>query len=113
MNSGIDAIDQRLPNFLPLWESIDLQDYRNRYATYSRDEALQNLVRRVPLMAIWDDHELSDNASGDENRCVPTRSQCEFLPLKCNPFTFFPNPINQVGSGESQSCLSSTRQLVS
>ena len=69
-SGGTDAIDQRLAGFLPLGETIDLQDYRNRYASYSRDEALQNLLRRVPIMAIWDDHELSNNASGDETRYV-------------------------------------------
>lgn len=44
-----------------------MQDYRNRYASHNRDEAVRNLRRRVPLMALWDDHELSDNAFGDAN----------------------------------------------
>jgi len=64
---GNDAFDQREPDLLPKWETIDLQDYRNRYASYNHDESVQNLRRRVPLMAIWDDHELSNNASGDIN----------------------------------------------
>jgi len=66
-DTGIDAIDQRGPDLLPQWETIDLQDYRNRFASYRRDEALQNLHRRVPIMAFWDDHELSDNARGDDD----------------------------------------------
>ena len=61
---------KRLDGFLPLWESIDLQDYRNWYASHSRDEALQNLMRRILIMAIWDDHELSNDALGDKSRCV-------------------------------------------
>jgi PhoD-like phosphatase, N-terminal domain/PhoD-like phosphatase len=33
----------RKAEILPLWEAIDLQDYRLRYATYHRDEGLCNL----------------------------------------------------------------------
>lgn len=49
---------------LPIWEIVDLQDYRNRYATYHLDEGLQNLRRRAPMMSTWDDHETTNNAYG-------------------------------------------------
>ena len=48
----------------PKWEIVDLQDYRNRYATYHLDEGLRNLRRRAPVIQIWDDHELTNNAYG-------------------------------------------------
>lgn len=42
-----------------------MQDYRNRYATYHLDEGLRNLRRRAPVIQIWDDHELTNNAYGE------------------------------------------------
>jgi len=53
----------------PGWEIVDLQDYRLRYAMYNTDEALQNLRARAPMIAIWDDHELTNDAhsTGAEN----------------------------------------------
>jgi alkaline phosphatase D len=41
-----------------------LQDYRNRYAQYRRDEALQTLHRVAPVIANWDDHEHTNNVYG-------------------------------------------------
>lgn len=65
-NYGTYATD--LPNrrdmTLPEWEIVDLQDYRNRYATYHLDEGLQNLRRRAPMMSTWDDHETTNNSYG-------------------------------------------------
>ena len=49
---------------LPKWEIVELQDYRNRYATYHLDEGLQNLRRRAPMMSTWDDHETTNNSYG-------------------------------------------------
>lgn len=54
---------ERVQGILPLWETITLQDYRLRYATYIQlDEGLRNLRRRAPMMASWDDHETANNA---------------------------------------------------
>ncbi|GAB4817815.1 hypothetical protein N2152v2_004861 [Parachlorella kessleri] len=39
-----------------------LLDYRARYACYRTDPALQELHRRLPMVAIWDDHEVADEA---------------------------------------------------
>jgi len=36
----------------PKWEIVDCQDYRNRYAQYRRDEALQTLHRVAPLSTL-------------------------------------------------------------
>lgn len=48
----------------PKWEIVDCQDYRNRYAQYRRDEALQTIHRVAPLIANWDDHEHTNNVYG-------------------------------------------------
>jgi len=55
---------ERKAKILPKWEQISLQDYRNRMATYHTDEGLQNLRRRAPLIACWDDHEFTNNPFG-------------------------------------------------
>ena len=49
---------------MPDWEISSLQDYRLRFATYSLDEGLENLRRRAPMIAIWDDHETTNNSYG-------------------------------------------------
>ncbi|MEI8303036.1 MAG: alkaline phosphatase D family protein [Burkholderiales bacterium] len=53
----------------PAGEIVSLEDYRTRYATYRSDPALQALHARMPLIAIWDDHEFANNAwvGGAEN----------------------------------------------
>ena len=58
-----DIKSERSKSVLPLWETVDLQDYRLRHASYVHsDEALRNIRRAVPLIASWDDHELANNA---------------------------------------------------
>jgi alkaline phosphatase D len=53
----------------PPTEIISLEDYRMRYSQYRRDPDLQELHRQHPIIAIWDDHEVADNAwkDGAEN----------------------------------------------
>ncbi|MEU2714043.1 alkaline phosphatase D family protein [Streptomyces sp. NPDC007205] len=46
----------------PANEIITLADYRIRHATYKTDPDLQALHLKVPVVAIWDDHEFADNA---------------------------------------------------
>ncbi len=41
-----------------------LADYRNIYRTYRSDAQMQALNARFPLVAIWDDHEFSDDCWG-------------------------------------------------
>uniref|UniRef100_A0A1D2A9Z6 Phospholipase D n=2 Tax=Auxenochlorella protothecoides TaxID=3075 RepID=A0A1D2A9Z6_AUXPR len=38
-----------------------LDDYRERYACYRTDPDLQELHRKVPMIAVWDDHEIADS----------------------------------------------------
>ncbi|WP_375404807.1 alkaline phosphatase D family protein [uncultured Sphingomonas sp.] len=46
----------------PRGEAVTLADYRLRYASYRADPALQELHRRYPMIAIWDDHEVANNS---------------------------------------------------
>ena len=50
-------------------EMLDLDSYRQRYASYRVDPALQELHRRFPMVAIWDDHEFANDSwrGGAEN----------------------------------------------
>ncbi|MDH4405069.1 MAG: ExeM/NucH family extracellular endonuclease [Cyanobium sp. D14.bin.5] len=62
-----DAATDR--GFLPNREIISLDDYRQRYAQYHTDQNLQALRAAAPLIAIWDDHETSNDSwsGGAEN----------------------------------------------
>ncbi len=46
----------------PAGEMIRLDDYRQRYASYRVDPALQALHRNFPMISIWDDHEFANDA---------------------------------------------------
>ena len=59
----------RLPFQLPDHELLALADYRLRYASYRCDPDLQALHLRMPMIASWDDHEISNDswAGGAQN----------------------------------------------
>ncbi|WP_230962479.1 alkaline phosphatase D family protein, partial [Erythrobacter donghaensis] len=46
----------------PDHEMITLADYRLRYASYRLDPDLQALHQSVPMIAMWDDHEIANDA---------------------------------------------------
>ncbi|MEL6686244.1 MAG: alkaline phosphatase D family protein [Pseudomonadota bacterium] len=46
----------------PAHEIITLDDYRQRHAQYRRDASLQAVTAAMPLIAIWDDHETSNDS---------------------------------------------------
>ncbi|WP_165856884.1 alkaline phosphatase D family protein [Marinobacter sp. JSM 1782161] len=50
-------------------ELLALEDYRSRYALYRTDSNLQVLHAQVPFIAVWDDHEVANDAweSGAQN----------------------------------------------
>jgi alkaline phosphatase D len=50
----------RIPE--PRREAVTLSDYRIRYATYRTDPDLQDAHRQHPFIAVWDDHELTNDA---------------------------------------------------
>ncbi|WP_338844636.1 alkaline phosphatase D family protein [Massilia sp. W12] len=45
--------------------AVSVDDYRSLYKTYRSDARLQALHAKFPLIAIWDDHEFSDDAWQD------------------------------------------------
>ncbi len=45
-------------------ELHSLYDYRNRYAQYRTDPALQGMHARAPWILTWDDHEFDNNYAG-------------------------------------------------
>jgi len=53
----------------PAHEILTLADYRARYSQYRRDPDLQECHRQHPMVAVWDDHEVADDAwaGGAEN----------------------------------------------
>lgn len=57
----------RIPD--PPHETVNLRDYRTRYAQYRADADLQDAHAAAPWIAIWDDHESANNsfATGADN----------------------------------------------
>jgi alkaline phosphatase D len=53
----------------PAGETVHLDDYRQRYQSYRSDADLQALHGAFPMIAIWDDHEFSNDTwkGGAEN----------------------------------------------
>eukprot|EP00877_Chromochloris_zofingiensis_P008820 jgi/Chrzof1/4191/Cz14g02110.t1 len=46
----------------PQKEIVALEDYRQRHSLYREDAGLQALSASAPLFALWDDHEITNNA---------------------------------------------------
>jgi alkaline phosphatase D len=60
----------RVPS--PLHEIITLADYRERHAQYKLDHGSKALHSNAPIIAVWDDHEFSNDAwkKGAENHAI-------------------------------------------
>lgn len=86
----------------PDHELLTLTDYRQRHAQYRTDSDLRTLHERFPMIAVWDDHDLADNAwsSGAANhdeesegsfaarRAAAVQAYHEWLPTR------LPDPAN-------------------
>lgn len=59
---------------VPANEILTVQDYRARYAQYRSDPDAKNLHARMPMIAVWDDHEVANDAwrDGAENHSPAT-----------------------------------------
>jgi alkaline phosphatase D len=94
-----------LPNGLPVVGGSgvyanSLEDYRTLYRTYRGDARLQELHRKFPMIAIWDDHEFSDdcwqdhqtynNANTQETSRRRSASQAwaEYMPIDFGDVSF-------------------------
>lgn len=83
----------------PPTELLTLADYRRRYAQYRTDPDLLNLHARLPMIAVWDDHELANNAwkDGADNhtegvegsfalrRAAAQQAWHEWMPVRSGP----------------------------
>lgn len=77
-----------------------LDDYRSLYRTYRSDSRLQEIHRRFPMIAIWDDHEFSDDCWQDhqtytnENKMQTNRRRdasqawAEYMPIDFGDVSF-------------------------
>ena len=73
-----------------------LADYRRRHSQYKTDPDLQELHRRHPMVAVWDDHDVADGAWRDgaaghdaeedgewsDRRAAAIRAYLEWLPVR-------------------------------
>lgn len=80
-------------------ECTTLGDYRTRHAQYKRDPDLQALHRVHPMIAVWDDHEIANDAfrDGAENhqpesegdwparRAAAVRAYLDWMPVRETP----------------------------
>ena len=86
----------RIPE--PVTELRSLLDYRLRHAQYKRDPDSQAMLASLPLIAVWDDHEIADNAwrkgaeghqedDGDWNarRNAAIQAYFEWMPIRGRP----------------------------
>ena len=64
--SAKEGLAERL---VPGAETVTLAQYRERFATYRRDPDLQRLHQLYPVISMWDDHEVANDAwkGGAEN----------------------------------------------
>lgn len=81
----------------PAGETVSLADLRTRHAQYKTDPDLQALHAAHPLIAVWDDHELANNAwrdgaqnhQGEEGdwpsrRDAAIQAWLEWMPVRVN-----------------------------
>lgn len=84
-------------------EMISLADYRLRFACYRADPDLQQLHRMAPMVALWDDHEITNDSweggaqnhqssEGDWNtrRAAAMQAYREWMPVSEEPWKRYP-----------------------
>lgn len=80
---------------IPANEIVTLEDYRARYKQYRRDEKLKLAHQKKPFIAVWDDHEITNDTykDGAENhqpkegdfsvrKLAALKAYSEYIPLK-------------------------------
>lgn len=79
----------------PWHEIVTVADYRLRYGSHRSDPDLQEIHRRHPMIPVWDDHEIANNAyaTGAENhnpsegpwaerRAAAVQAYFEWMPVR-------------------------------
>lgn len=80
---------------IPAHEIVSMQDYRDRYAQYRLDPDLQAVHAAHPFIAIWDDHEITNNSykdgaqnhqedegSYEDRKAIAKQVYYEWLPIR-------------------------------
>ncbi len=80
---------------VPEHEIISLEDYRLRHGQYRSDPGLQGVTAKMPMIAIWDDHETSNDSWKDgaqnhqdnegpweDRRRAALRAYYEWMPIR-------------------------------
>src|SRR5690606_14570219 len=99
-----DRIAER--NVLPAHdhEMVSLLDYRMRLACYRADADLQKLHQMAPMVALWDDHEITNDSweggaqnhqpdkDGDWNirKAAAVQAYREWMPVSDEPWKAYP-----------------------
>ncbi|MAT05333.1 MAG: hypothetical protein CL424_09865 [Acidimicrobiaceae bacterium] len=68
----------------PPHDCTTLDDYRRRHAQHRTDDGLRRLHANRPFLAVWDDHEVIDNAPDDESmarRAAGIQAWQEWMPV--------------------------------
>ncbi len=91
---GNEELDRQ---HIPAKELLTLEDYRTRYSQYRLDKDFQEVHKLHPFIAIWDDHEIANNAytngaknhqaeEGDylKRRQAAQQAYYEWLPIREN-----------------------------
>ena len=97
--------DQRHPerSVAPGTEIVALADYRLRYASYRADPDLQRLHQVLPMIAVWDDHESTNDSykDGAQNhqpetegdwevrKAIAKRVYREWMPVSDEPYAAY------------------------
>ena len=87
----------------PRREAVTLADYRVRYATYRTDPDLQEAHRQHPFIAVWDDHELANQAwSGGAANHDPEQGEGEWSLRKAFAYQAYLEwlPVREVSPAE-------------
>ncbi|QSV14151.1 alkaline phosphatase D family protein [Photobacterium ganghwense] len=79
-------------------ECLTMNDYRARYAQYRSDPDLQAMHAALPMIAVWDDHEIANDTWRDgaenhqldegvfaERRAAAAAAWLEWMPVRENP----------------------------
>ena len=99
-----------LPDGMPLADgstaALTLADYRTLYRTYRSDARLQEVHRKFPFIAVWDDHEFSDDCWQDhqtynnanqqqtDRRRAASQAWFEYMPVGMGDVSF---DLNKAG----------------
>jgi alkaline phosphatase D len=93
----------KVRSYEPEHEITSLQDYRTRHAQYRRDPDLQALHQALPMIAVWDDHEVANDAwidgaqnhspdrEGDfqQRKAAAVQAYDEWMPVRTSGYRTF------------------------